>query len=360
MNSRAIESRILSQLKDVISDASLSHRLRHSVRGPDIVAEIQAGGKKPVLVVIEVCANPRRVPVGHAAEQAKHFAKRLGGIPAVAVPRLGPGLKQFLRDLQVGYLSLDGQIYLRGEGILIDREVSRLGAQLRPAEASSVFADRSSLLLRHLFSRPSGPFGVRDVAAELGISPGLVSRLAAQLRSDGYLVEEGGLARLADRAALLDDWREFYRRRAKRQPEHRKYVHARDVASVMAHLAAAARDKELPKWGLSFHAGASLVAPYAFFSEVHVLLDSASSDDAAAAFSHRLHLEPAERDANVILIEPYYRSSWHHGLREIHGLPVVSDLQLYLDLCSYPRRGAEQADRVRERILALEGEGAAS
>jgi DNA-binding MarR family transcriptional regulator len=285
-----------------------------------------------------------------AAQKAIAFADRLDAIPAVGLPRVGPGLKRVLRELGVGYLSLDGQVYLSGGGILIDRRI--------PVEAppgwvgeSNIFSDKSSLLLRYLFSRDPVPLRIREVAAELGVSAGLVSRLSAQLKRDGYLVEENGRARLADRAALLDDWRELYRRRAKRQRERRLYVHARDVAAVMQRLRKGAREQDQPCWALSFQAGASLVAPYAFFSEVHALVGGAPWDEAADELANRFEAAPARDEANLVLVEPYYRHSWSYGLRRMEGLPVVSDIQLYLDLSVYPRRGEEQAERIRERIL---------
>ncbi len=69
-------------------------------------------------------------------------------------------------------------------------------------------------------------------------------------------------------------------------------------------------------------------------------------------FGRRLGLEPARHEANVVLVQPYYQHSWHYGLRQIDSLPVVGDLQLFLDLSVYPRRGAEQASRIRESLLA--------
>ena len=72
----------------------------------------------------------------------------------------------------------------------------------------------------------------------------------------------------------------------------------------------------------------------------------------AERFGREFGLVPATTEANVILVQPYYAHSWSHGLRRIGGLPVVSDVQLFLDLSVYPRRGAEQAERVREHIVA--------
>lgn len=356
VNKQQLISDIADLIRRISADIDVSYDIVHDqLPGPDFVLQLEAGGKEPARFVVEVCGDPRLARVLHAAEQARRFAERSGAFAAVALPRLGPKLRHALRERGVGYLSLDGQVYLRGGGVLIDQRLDH-ARRHQPAAAPSgnLFADKSSLVLRHLLSVRAAPLGIRDVAAQLGISPGLASRVVSRLKSEGYLVEENGLNRLVGRDALLADWAEFYRQRGKRQRERRFYLHARDVESVMHRLANAAwDDSHLPPWGLSFHAGASLVAPFAFFSEVHVLIDSVSNE-AVDAFAHRLGLEPVRHEANVIVVHPYYQESWFFGLREIEGLPVVSDVQLYLDLSAYPRRGAEQAERIRERILALE------
>lgn len=355
MNERELESRVAAVLEQLSGDISI--RYHNAIKGqerPDLLVELDAGGPKPLRVAVEVCANPRRPQVLRVAEQARAYAAASKASPAVAVPVLSRGLRRELRSQGVGYISLDGQVYLSGRGIHIDRQVPSDEAAPRWESGSSFFADRSSLLLRHLFASGDLPSGVRSLAAKLKLSPALVSRLIPMLKNEGFVTEEGDRIRLADRAAVLDDWLEFYRRRAKRQRELRLYLHARDVNAVLKRLAADARaaGPGEPQWGLSFQAGASLVAPYAFYSEVHVLVGGHAWELAADALSRRLELEPAREQANLILVKPYYRESWAFGLRMIEGLPVVSDLQLYLDLSVYPRRGAEQAERIRERLLS--------
>lgn len=56
-----------------------------------------------------------------------------------------------------------------------------------------------------------------------------------------------------------------------------------------------------------------------------------------------LDLKDADQGANLILMMPYYKRSAFFDSREIEGLCVVSDIQLYLDLYGYPVRGREQA-----------------
>jgi hypothetical protein len=257
----------------------------------------------------------------------------------------------------VGYLDLDGRVYLQGEGLLIDRDVERdraSASEFFPAGSGvNFFADRSSLVLRHLVERSRIRVRIRAVAAELNLSLGLVSQVVSSLRRDGYLkADADGFEQVASLDLLCADWVDFYKRRAHRQRERRFYMHARDVAQVMERLGRDGYAQDLPPWGLSYQAGASLISPFAFFSEVHVLVGGPVWEDSVQAFVKQFDLEPARDEANLILVEPYYRASWNYGMRRISAQPVVSDLQLYLDLSLYPRRGSEQASRLFQRLMA--------
>jgi hypothetical protein len=55
----------------------------------------------------------------------------------------------------------------------------------------------------------------------------------------------------------------------------------------------------------------------------------------------------------LVLLRPYYRESVWFGLRRIESLPVVSDLQLILDLWHYPVRGREQAEVLLDRHAGI-------
>jgi len=74
-------------------------------------------------------------------------------------------------------------------------------------------------------------------------------------------------------------------------------------------------------------------------------------------FRKKLRLDEVEQGANVIILDPYYKTSVFYGLQEVDGLWVVSDIQLYLDLYHYPVRGLEEAEYLYEKRLkkAIEG-----
>jgi len=350
VNIRQLASRLPALLADLGTDSGMRFRVAKS--GADLAVRLDAGGERGARAVVVVCANARTAQVIQAAERAQRAARQSKAIPAVALPAVSERLRRLLRQRGVGYLGLDGHVFLSGAGIHIDREVGTRDRVVPRSASASLFADKSSVVVRRLLQDGVLRGGVRRLAAELGVSAGLVSRLLTRLKDEGYVAQGDSGMRLADAAGLLDDWRVDYQRRARRQVEHRMYLHAPDVAAVMRQLASAAGRADLPPWGLSFHAGASRVAAFSFFSEVHVLLGGDVWEQSAECFGREVGLVPATAEANVILIEPYYAQSWSHGVRRIGGLPVVSDVQLFLDLSVYPRRGAEQAERMREHILA--------
>ncbi len=101
-------------------------------------------------------------------------------------------------------------------------------------------------------------------------------------------------------------------------------------------------------WALTLHAGASLVAPHAVWERIHLYV---KSDEPAI---HRLARAAGWRrdgDGTVVVMLPRYRGSVWWGLERRKGLPVVSALQLVLDLWHYPLRGREQAEHLLEARL---------
>ena len=68
-----------------------------------------------------------------------------------------------------------------------------------------------------------------------------------------------------------------------------------------------------------------------------------------------LNLQPVESGPNVELFVPYDKGVFYKQQAipsSQHGdIPVVSNVQLYMDLFSNPARGEEQAQHLRERKL---------
>ena len=209
------------------------------------------------------------------------------------------------------------------------------------------FADSASMILRLALRSPEKRWGIRELARMAGASPALVVLAMRRLEQLGYASREStAQARILEPAQLLRDWAAWYA--IKPLKEYRYSLPEKTTAEKTLKLLAAAR-AELPgHWALTSMAGASLVAPFAVFNEVHVHLPNAA--ELAISWQQVLSLVP-DRVGPIHLIQPYYVDSCSQGIRDIHRLPVVSDIQLYLDCYRYPVRGREQAEHILSRVI---------
>jgi hypothetical protein len=63
-----------------------------------------------------------------------------------------------------------------------------------------------------------------------------------------------------------------------------------------------------------------------------------------------LKLKPVQSSSNVTLIVPYDRGVFY-DLKRYDEMPVVSPVQLYLDLISYKGRGEDAAQFLLEQVI---------
>jgi hypothetical protein len=89
--------------------------------------------------------------------------------------------------------------------------------------------------------------------------------------------------------------------------------------------------------------------PHAIWDRVHVYVDvpPAHAPHGLMEVAARADWPPGD-SGRLVLLAPYYTTSVWEGVRPIGQLPVVSDLQLVLDLWHYPVRGREHAKRLIE------------
>ena len=217
---------------------------------------------------------------------------------------------------------------------------------LAPQERNP-FADSASKLLRVAMSGPAKAWGIRELSRMAGTSPALTILTLRQLQRVGLASRESPTeARFLDPVQLLRDWAAWY---VMKPVKYYRFSIA-GVTSPNAILKLLSKERaQLPgQWALTCMAGASLVAPFATFSEVHIHLPKA--DKLRRSWQDVLRLTP-DKLGPIHLIQPYYTDSGSYGAQEIQKLPVVSAVQLYLDCYRYPVRGREQAEHILTQVL---------
>lgn len=209
------------------------------------------------------------------------------------------------------------------------------------------FADSASMLLRVALSNPAKAWGIRELSRMAETSPALTILALRRLERVGLASRESTAeARILDPVQLLRDWAAWYA--IKPIKSYRFSIPGHTDPNAILNLLAKARPHLPGQWALTSMAGASLVAPFATFSEVHI--HSSKADELRRSWQNVLRLEPAKQGP-IHLIQPYYGGSGLFGAQTIHKLPVVSDIQLYLDCYRYPVRGREQAEHILSQKL---------
>lgn len=338
-----IENHLKEHLAQLFSQTVLSWRFNDHAAGGNF--ELRLGQN---IFSGEVILSRSSVHFNEKVRSLKAIAQGKKEIPLLAAPSLSPRRQELLRNERISFVDLAGNAWIEAPGISIDHRSSESPPR-GFREVNSPFSDKSSLVLRVMMDAPERDWGNNEIAAKAGVSAGWVSQICHRLEDLRYAVRaKNRKLRLFRPQDILQDWVEFYRQRKREQ--YRFRLPAGSVEDVMKALKKSGSLRE-HKGLLSFQAGASLAAPYARFNEVHVYSDGlpASIGD----WKRELRLEEADPgECNFVLADPYYRVSGRHGSREIEGFPVVSDVQLYLDLKLYPLRGGEQADHLFRKRLA--------
>ncbi|MEX2528530.1 MAG: hypothetical protein WEA09_12910 [Gemmatimonadota bacterium] len=278
--------------------------------------------------------------------------RRHGENTVWVVPRAPEGLRERFRGAQESYVDLRGAVFLSFPNLLVDRDGLQPVARSTPSRSFDPFADRSSLVLRTLMEpiHADRVWGVRELAEAAGVGPATASRAVRELeRYEVVNVRRSGREseiRLQDPKALFSLWAGAYEWTRNQSIA----VHA-PIGDPLRFLKRSKGIFEGHRWALTLQAGASLVAPHATWERIHIYMDATRPID-LLEFARKQEW-PMGDDGRLVLLKPYHRDSVWHGARTVDGLPVVSDLQLVLDLWNYPLRGREQAEHLisSQRLL---------
>lgn len=313
-----------------------------SARTPgDLVLKVRSAGKTWRLVCeVKSVGEPRYLAQAITAlTLAARQDPRI--YPVVVAPYISPEGQRLCREAGVGYVDLTGNVFLRFNGILVDRR----SAEAPPREKARLrrlFSPRSSRILRALLEQPKEEWTLAGLAVEASVSLRTAHLVVNALEEKAFVEKRRGAITLQKPGELLDLWAQNYR-----LEQHRRYAFytfARDPRELAAKLTvhALARREQL---ALTLHSGASQVAPFVRTSDVHAYFAGDLERLAKA-----LDLRPVETGGTVHLFEPYDEGVFYR-VQTIRGVRVVGNIQLYLDLVNYPARGREQAEVLRRQKL---------
>jgi len=273
----------------------------------------------------------------HAIESLRRYSTGLGAhvIPLLIVPYMGERGASLCREARVSWLDLSGNAEIRARGLVV-KVHGQPNQYIRPGRPSSLFAAKSSRIVRWMLLRPDGDFSQAELALNTQIEPGYTSKIVHRMLDDGYLRRrQDGRVKLAAPQQLLDDWYASYD-----FARHRLTAGMRQARSGPA--LAMELSEALTRLGIQ-HAFTGLAA--AWFYTRHTAFRLATAYLASPperALLDAIGLYEDERGANTWLVMPNDEGVFWET-RLVDGLRCTHPLQAYLDLKAHPERASEAA-----------------
>jgi hypothetical protein len=300
-------------------------------------------------IVIEIKNADRIASIREAASHAKHFAQTQHAIPFVASVFLGERARAALKEEGVGYLDLAGNFYLRQGEVYVEKIVADNPFGKKPP-LKNLFAPISSRITRALLVEPTRTWRVSELAEETKVSLGQASAVAKRMVAEEFLSwNSEARLQLKDATALLEAWKQVYPTYG--QQQYFLYSYEQGYDHVLASIIR--KRGELPPFAFAFFTGASFVAPFIRgLAKAQVYIEKKEDIE---QWKRLLDVTQVVSGGNIELVVPYDQGVFYKSrvmpIAELGEVPIVSAVQLYMDLFSNPARGAEQAEHLRETKL---------
>jgi hypothetical protein len=310
----------------------------------DLIARVRSGGlAKTLLISVRSIGEARMAEM--AVTQLRRMQRALpSSYPIFAAPFVSERARSICKEEGIGYIDLAGDAYLQFGPVLIDKE----GAGVRAVEQRSLrtlYAPKATRVLRAILQTPSETTRITDLSRRCSMSLSGVFLVVRLLQDKGY-IDRGADKRIKvrDPKRLLLDWAQSWS--IERSRAARYFSFEKSTDRLIEGISATAK-RVKADYAFTGMAGASMVAPFTRYDDVWLYVR-----DGKDRLIEGLDLRPVASGANVVLLDPYDEGVFM-GAREIGGARVVSDIQLFVDLFTYPARGREQAEQLLEKAIRL-------
>lgn len=323
----------------------------------DISFELSSG-KNRILVFGEI----KQAPSPKLLAEIGPWMQRMKSLKAdaafaVVAPAISPQAQAYCVENGIDFLDLAGNVSIQVPGKFTLQRLGRRRPETNQAIDSSrnlnVFSGRSSRVLRVLLEKPK-LWSLTDIAKELAaeaqrverilrqpmefaVSQGSISKVLSSLEEQLWVRRQGSAVLVAEPRRLLVEWAEKYKERYRwrlRSSFELPNPFGGGVSRINEHL----QEQVSGAYAFTAAAAASLVAPFVELDRVDIFLGSEESGARLRKLAERESTGPRLR-----LIYPYDNGVFLYCRRE-GSVPIVSNLQAYLDLYARGGRDLKQAD----------------
>jgi len=266
------------------------------------------------------------------------------GYPVIIAPYVSELGREICKKIGIGFLDLSGNAYLDFDSFYMEIE-GKPNRFKYPSEPTGLFNPKAERILRFYLVGGSQKEGsvnsYREIAKEVGVSLGQLSKVNKKLDEFGLWLEQSKDLKTIDKTKLFDLWRENYR---SERNEVLNLYSIMQVSQIEKQLAEFCKRKKI-QCALTLFSGANRLAP---FTRYNVATSYFGGD--VEELKRDLELKEVPSGANLQIRVPYDDGVYYEA-QEVDSVKVANPVQIYLDLYNYAGRGREQAEFLRERII---------
>jgi hypothetical protein len=281
-------------------------------------------------------------------DEYKLGSRREDLVTLVAAESLSPGARDLLRKRGIGYFERNGNLYLRWRRWLINIQRPELASSRKAVTA--LFTNSREQVVHALLIHRNEWLTGNELAQIAHTSPYTCSMVLQELERREWCESSGAgrtlRRRLIEPRPLLDAWAEHWTKR--KEQRSRWYMFAERPHLLLTQLAHQVGKAGVPfNWAFTGTAAANLYAPLlTSVDTAEIIVSPAYAKQLAKA----LHLKPADKGANVTLVERDGASLLFRDVHSEYSSNFASPFILYLDLLDGRGRNKELAQHVLDKL----------
>ena len=320
-------SEILTDIRNDKISADLWVKFADPANYPDMVVEVKNNGEPRFI----------RNTVNQLLRYLDYIPNSYGLIIA---PYISKNSAEICKEAGVGYIDLTGNCFIAFKQVYIEKE-GKASNQLEKRVLKSIYYPKAERVLRVLLNHPNKLWKIQSLSQDADVSLGMASKVKQRLEAMEWLSIEREGFRLVRWDELIKDWQEHFK-------YSKNEIYDLYSLKTEKYLEEQLKDfclKNNIRWGLTMFSGASKLAPYTRFKKINAYIEKDIEKLIKA-----LDLRPVTSGASITLIKPYDSGLFYRS-EEYDGMPVVSPVQIYLDLNSNKGRGEDAAQFLYERVI---------
>jgi hypothetical protein len=277
---------------------------------------------------------------------------------ALICPFLSPISQQYCQENMIDFIDLSGNVLLRFPSKILIQRLNRPNIYRERQRFRNPFGGASSRVVRVLLQFPSRAWTGTAIGKELNqeserqnrgkefqLSVSSISKTIQSLEEELLIRRDALQIVVLEPRQLLFRWADKYRdhyKWARRSSWTSKNPFGFDVQSSIKGFQSQFEDLDFAVTGA---AAANLIAPFVNIDRIDVFISQKSSSEALRA----LNTEPSV-GPDFLFTYPYDSGVFMYA-RKINDLPVVSNIQAYLDCYARGGRDMKQADYLLSNVI---------